>query len=47
MASRFSLAAQVFGGASLPPQAVTFAGRQVATFGEPLAGGSLMLEVGW
>jgi hypothetical protein len=47
MTSRLWLAVQVLGGVSLPPQAITFAGRQVATFGEPLVGGTLMLEVGW
>jgi hypothetical protein len=47
LTSALSLRAQVLGGPSLPPQAVTFAGRQAATFGEPVLDGTLMLEATW
>jgi hypothetical protein len=47
LTSGLSLGAQVLGGPSLPPQAVTFAGRQVASLGEPVLDGTLMLEAAW
>jgi hypothetical protein len=47
LTSGLYLGAQVLGGPSLPPQAVTFAGRQVATFGEPVLDATLVLEAAW
>jgi hypothetical protein len=41
------LRADLLGALSVPGQAITFAGRRAATFGRPLADGSLALEFVW
>jgi hypothetical protein len=47
VAPRLSLRAEVLGATSAPAQAVTFAGKQVATFGEPVLGATIAVETVW
>lgn len=47
LTGKLRLRADLLGALSIPQQAVTFAGRQVATFGQPLVDGALSLEALW